>query len=86
MLKKLKLKKASGLDLISNEMLKFGFDHLKEVILKLFNLILATKSIPSKWGLGLISPIYKSGEKLEPDNYRNLCNQLSVKTLRAGTE
>ena len=83
MLKKLKLKKASGLDLISNEMLKYGFDHLKEVILKLFKLILATRPIPSKWELGLISPIYKSGEKLEPDNYRGIC---VISYLHAGSE
>ena len=61
------------MDLISNEMLKYGFDHLKEVILKLFDLISAARSIPSKWRLGLISPTYKSGEKLDPDDYRGIC-------------
>ena len=77
MLKKLKLKNASGLDLISNEMLKYGFDHLKEIILKLFNLILESRSIPCRWGLGLISLIYKLGEKL---------GGFVVKTLRANIE
>ena len=61
------------MDLISDEILKYGLDHLKEIILKLFNLILATRSIIFKWGLGLISPIYKSGEKLDPDNYMGIC-------------
>ena len=68
--KKLKKGKATGLE-ISNEMLIFGFNFLKDSVLKLFNLILISRCTPSTWSLDLISPIYKSGDKMDA------CRQLS---------
>ena len=54
-------------------MLIFGFNFLKDSVLKLFNLIFISRCTPSSWSLGLISLIYKSGEKMDPDNYRGIC-------------
>ena len=65
--------KATGLDKISNEMTKYGFSFLKESLLKLFNLILKAKIVPADWCKGLISPIFKSDDKMNPDNYRAIC-------------
>ena len=73
MIKRLKLGKAVVTDVISNEMLKVGFSYLKECLLKLFNLIVEANIVPSDWCMGLISPIFKSDDKLNPDNYRGIC-------------
>ena len=71
-IKRLKKGKATGLDRISNEMLIFGFNFLKDSVLKLFNLIFISRCTSPPWSLGLISPIYKSGNKMDPDNYRGV--------------
>ena len=72
-IKRLKLGKAVGIDVISNEMLKLGFPYLKECLLKLFNLTVKANIVPSDWCMGLISPIFKLDDKLIPDNYRGIC-------------
>ncbi|XP_013384075.1 uncharacterized protein LOC106154306 [Lingula anatina] len=72
-LKKLKSGKAAGEDAIKNEMLKVGTQYLAIVITKIFNLILNTTEIPDTWNLGIIIPIHKSGEHMNPSNYRGLC-------------
>ena len=61
------------IDVISNEVLNLRFPYLKECLLKLFNLIEEANIVPSDWCLGLISPIFKSDDKLNPDNYRGIC-------------
>ena len=71
--KKLKNKKAASLDLIKNEMIKASYEILSSVYLKLFNLILKVGIYPSVWCFGLITPIFKSGDKLDPGNYRGIC-------------
>ena len=68
-IKKLKAKKAAGLDRISNEMLKCSFPYLS-VFVKLFNLIFEAMTISPIWCQGLISPLFKSDDKLNPENYR----------------
>ena len=71
--KKLKNKKSSFSDLIKNEMLKASCDPLSEVYLKLFNIILNTGIYPSIWCEGIITPIFKNGDKSDPGNYRGIC-------------
>ena len=73
MIKRLKLSQAVGIDVISNEMLKVGFPYLKECLLKLFSLTVEANIVPSDWCMGLISPVFKSDDKLNPDNYRGIC-------------
>ena len=72
-IKRLKLGKAVGIDAISNEMLKVRFPYLKGCLLKLCNLIVEANIVPFDWCMGLISPIFKSDDKLNPDNYRGIC-------------
>ena len=71
--KRLKSKKAVAVDLISNEMIKFGTSTFKNALIKLFNLILKSNHIPKGWSQGLITPVHKKGDKLKPDNYRGIC-------------
>ena len=46
---------------------------MKEIYLKLFNIILDTGCFPESWAVGLIVPIYKNkGSKNDPNNYRGI--------------
>ena len=44
-----------------------------DLILKMFNKILILGHVSKEWCCGLITPIYKKGVKLDPDNYRGIC-------------
>ena len=44
-----------------------------DLILKMFNKFLTLGHVPKEWCCGLITPIYKKGSKLDPDNYRGIC-------------
>ena len=65
--------KAPGLDRVSNEMIKASFEILKGACIKLFNFVMTIGIVPSIWCKGLISPIHKSGDPLNPENYRLIC-------------
>lgn len=71
--KLLKSRKAPGSDRIRNEMLKTGLSYLKASICKLFNLVLKCGFFPPTWCEGIITPIYKSGDRSDPSNYRGIC-------------
>ena len=66
----LKNGKAPGHDRISNEMLDCLLEVKPEVICKLFNALLKTPVFIDKWNLSMINPVYKTGPKIDPDNYR----------------
>ena len=73
-IKLLKSGKAPGPDRIRNEMLKTGSrPHLKSAICKLFNHILTSGYFPQSWCEGVITPIFKSGDKQDPANYSGIC-------------
>ena len=64
--------KAPGLDGISNEILKYASVVIVPLLYKLFNVILDTKCFPDEWSDALIVPVYKKGNKSEPNNYRGI--------------
>jgi len=66
-------KKARGPDGILNEMLKNINAKFKLAITKLFNLVLSVGHFPDSWNRGLITPIFKSGDTSDPNNYRGIC-------------
>ena len=68
----LKNKKSSGMDMILNEILKSSQSFLLNSFNKTFNFVLSTSSFPSSWANGFIVPIYKSGPKDDPTNYRGI--------------
>ena len=72
-LKKLKNKKAPGNDRIRSEMLKYGCHLIITSLTKLFNLILGAGTFPNSWSMGLITPIFKTGDKSDPTNFRGIC-------------
>ena len=57
------------MDGILNEMLKHTGYKFKTAILKLFNLVLRVVYFPDLKSEGLISHIFKSGDKSDPQNY-----------------
>ena len=68
----LKNRKSRGLDCIMNEMIKAGEDVLLPCIHKLFNAALQLGIYPAVWKKGYIRPIFKSGERFDPSNYRGI--------------
>jgi len=70
--KQLKSGKACGIDSISNDMLKQGSKQLYQSLVTLFNTILSEGSFPSNWNTSILTPIFKSGDKSNVDNYRGI--------------
>ena len=70
--KNLKNNKSTGLDQISNEMIKYSQHVLLPLLCKLFNLILSSGFYPKSWKEGYIVPIFKSNNPLDPTNYRGI--------------
>ncbi len=54
-------------------MIKHTSSKLQLAILKLFNVILCVGYFPDIWNQGLITPIFKNGDKFDPNNYRGIC-------------
>ena len=54
-------------------MLKCGHTFLLHCITKLFNKVLIYGSFPKLWSKGFIVPLFKSGSKDDPANYRGIC-------------
>lgn len=69
-IKELKLKKSPGLDNIRTEVLKKVETEIATPITYLINRCFETECIPKLLKVGLIKPLYKSGDKLEIINYR----------------
>ena len=70
--KPLKNNKAASSDCILNEMLKTGAETLSSVILPLFNIVLSFNLYPSQWKKDILSPLHKSDEKTDPNNFRGI--------------
>ena len=66
--KKMKNNKSSFSDKIKNEMIKASLQDMMPVYLKLFNSILISGTMPETWSRGLITPIFKSGDRSDPSN------------------
>ena len=71
--KLLKSKRTPGSDRIRNEMLKTRIQYLRVAICKLFNLILKCGFLPTSWCEGIMTPIYKSRNRVDPSNYQGIC-------------
>ena len=71
--KKLNNNKTPFSDKIRNEMIKASLHDMMPVYCKLFNTILNSGVMPQTWCGGLITPIYMSGGKSDPSNYRGIC-------------
>ena len=70
--KSLKNGKAVGIDQISNEMIKLAINHIMKPMEKIFNAILCEQYYPSMWKIGIITNLHKTGNTMDPNNYRGL--------------
>ena len=62
--------KATGLDGLGPRILKMASDILAPSIASLINTSIETSTFPSNLKVAKIHPIYKSGSKADPSNYR----------------
>jgi len=61
--------KSPGIDDILADMIKDGGDLVQQCLLWLFNCMLASH-FPERLSVGLITAVYKSGDKFDMGNYR----------------
>ena len=71
-IRELKLRKVSGNDSISNEMIIAGAPTILPFLVSFYNEILKSHYYPENWHKGIITPIHKQGEIDNPDNYRGI--------------
>ena len=72
MAKKLKSGKASGLDMVSAELLKNANENFMLVFTKLFNKLLHSGKFPEEWSVGIIVVLFKGGDEADLNNYRGI--------------
>ena len=70
--RKLRNKKSVYSDKIRNEMIKASLPTMPPVHNKLFNIVLNLGIVNKNWFNGLITPIFKSGVRNDPSNYRGI--------------
>ena len=66
----LKPKKSAGLDSIPPDVFKHCAEELGDTLYHIFNYVLKEGIYPDQWAQGLISPVHKSGDKTDTNNYR----------------
>ena len=71
-LKRLKAGKAAGHDEILVEWLKYGGDQMTYALWMLCNLVWVSEKCPQEWSKGVITLLYKDGDKRHPLNYRGI--------------
>ena len=64
--------KSAGPDRILNEVIKYTNPVMINSYMKIFNVILKTGIYPKSWKESFTIPIYKSGDKNDPNNYRGV--------------
>ena len=69
---KMKNRKSPGDDELPVEILRAGGECVIKQLHKMYNTAYITERIPSDWQKGVISPIYKKGEKTSCDNHRGI--------------
>ena len=70
--KRLKNGKASGVDGVVNEILKFGGNNMYILLCELCKIIFEKEMVPDDWLEGIIFPIYKDDDRRHPLNYRGI--------------
>ena len=69
-LKKLNITKSQGPDEIGPRILNEIANEIAQPLTILYNNLLKSHKVPGEWKKGIITAIFKKGEKTEPDNYR----------------
>ena len=64
--------KAEGIDGVAAEVLKEGGEEMQKALWKLCRKAWETEHIPDLWTKGIICPVFKDGDKRDPQNYRGI--------------
>ena len=64
--------KSTGYGSLSNEIIKCLVETNPRIILKLFNLVFESNAKIEQWAIAILTPILKSGPKMDPSNYRGI--------------
>ncbi|XP_039450571.2 uncharacterized protein LOC120429605 [Culex pipiens pallens] len=70
--KELKNAKSAGKDGLSAELFKHGSARMIEILHQIVQRIWCEEQLPTDWLDGLITPIYKKGQRLDCPNYRGI--------------
>ena len=62
--------KASGIDKISDRLLRIAAPVIAPSVAKLINLSFSTCKYPTRWKTAKVTPLFKSGARYDPCNYR----------------
>ena len=73
LLTKIDEKKSVGLDNIPNKLLKIAADVVAPSLTAIFTASINTGIFPQEWKESRVSPVYKSGARNNPHNYRHIC-------------
>ena len=71
-IKRLKNHRSPGSENISSELIKEGGQDLIYKIHKVMKEVWNIERVPKDWEEGIMSPIYKKGDKLKCENYREI--------------
>ena len=71
-IRKLKKKKAAGEDKIENEAWIYSNVKIVKRITEIFNKVWKGEGFPERWKEGVISPIFKKGDREKVNNYRGI--------------
>ncbi len=62
--------KSSSVDGITSNMLKCCKTTVTPILLSIFNRSIQEHAFPNRWKIGKVTPLYKTGDKCNPNNYR----------------
>ena len=71
-MKKNKNGKSAGLDDVYPEFIRFVPDELLLMITTFFNKVLDKQIVLDNWATSIYRPVFKKGEKTDPNNYRGI--------------
>ncbi|MES9881523.1 MAG: reverse transcriptase family protein [Sedimenticola sp.] len=69
-LKAIDVSKATGLDDIGPRLLKISAPYIADSITHICNVSIKSGIFPEKWKEGKVTPLFKAGDKSDPNNYR----------------
>lgn len=74
-------KKAPGIDVVHNEMVKLEPDLMAVTLVEMWKLVGRSRTYPASLARGLLTPIYKKGEIEQPQNYLPVCMLSHVRKI-----
>ncbi len=71
-IKPMPIRKATSMDGISVKILKIACNQILALLLHTINLSFNTSNVPSAWKAAKVTPVYKTGDREDTNNYRSI--------------